>query len=125
MNLSSTPNPAPTAIGDITVSGWEIITPNGRAPIANSSWVAIDNSQTESKIPSYAIVLAIVFALACLLGLLFLLIKETVTRGYVEVRVTTPTLSHVTQVPVASAADVAHVRSLVAWAQSLSQHAST
>lgn len=31
--------------------------------------------------------LAIIFALACLLGLLFLLVKEDVTTGYVQVSV--------------------------------------
>lgn len=119
------PNPATpaVAIGDITVVGWEIFTPNGSAPIGRSRWIAIDNSRTESHIPTFAIVLAILFAVFCLLGLLFLLVKETTTTGYVEVRVDAHGLHHVTQIPVRHASDVAQARSLVAWAQSLAARA--
>ena len=39
-------------------------------------------SRSESKTPTYAIVLAVIFALACLVGLFFLLIKENMTTGF-------------------------------------------
>jgi hypothetical protein len=106
-------------IGDIGVSKHWIVTPNGTARVGGSTWIAQDQSRTESRIPGYAIVLAIVFAIFCLIGLLFLLIKEQYTTGYVSVTVQRDGLFHVTQVPVSSPDDVARVRALVNQAQSL------
>lgn len=73
----------------------------------------------QRSIPAYAIVLAIIFAFACLLGLLFLLIKEDRTTGYVEVSVRSGNLFHVTQIPAQSPAAVLYVRQLVNQAQSM------
>ena len=117
--VSSAPEQLLTTIGDIGVSPSWIVTPNGSAPIAGSVWIANDQSRQTERIPPYAIVLAIIFAFACLLGLFFLLIKERTTTGYVEVSVRSGTLYHVTQVPVTDHAQVAHIRQLVAYAQSL------
>ena len=63
--------------------------------------------------------LAIIFALFCLIGLLFLLVKETYTTGYFEVSVNSGSLYHVTQLPVSHPANVAQIRSLVNQAQTL------
>src|SRR5262245_23021640 len=63
-------------IGDIGVTRNWVVTPNGNAPVAGSRWIVLDQSRTERKIPTWAIVLAIVFAVLCLIGLLFLLVKE-------------------------------------------------
>jgi ABC-type transport system involved in cytochrome c biogenesis permease subunit len=106
-------------IGDIGVSKHWIVTPNGSAPIGGSTWIARDMSRTESKIPTWAIVLAIVFAVFCLLGLFFLLVKEQQTTGYVEVSVQQGQLHHVTQIPLSNAQQVAQVRQLVYQAQSM------
>jgi hypothetical protein len=106
-------------IGDIAIAGNQLVTPNGVAPLRGSQWIVIDNTTTSQKIPAYAIILAIVFALACLLGLLFLLIKETVTTGYVNVTVRSGDLLHTTQIPVSNAAGVAQVRAAVSQAQTL------
>jgi hypothetical protein len=106
-------------IGDIGVSQHWVVTPNGTAPLAGSTWIARDMSRTESKIPSWAIILAIVFALLCLVGLLFLLVKEHTTTGYVEVSVQQGQLYHVTQIPVSSAQQLAQVRQQVYQAQSM------
>ena len=46
------------------------------------------------EIPVYAIVLAVVFAVFCLLGLLFLLIKETRYHGFIAVTVVGNGLYH-------------------------------
>ena len=43
-------------------------------------------SRTEEKIPAHAIVLAVIFFIFCLLGLLFLLMKEKTTTGFVRSR---------------------------------------
>ena len=108
-------------IGDIGITGDQIITPNGNAPLAGSSWIFTDQSRTEEKMPTYAIILAIVFFLACLLGLLFLLIKETKTTGYGEVRVQSGGLLHMTQIPVSNPAQIAQLRAAVGQAQSMAQ----
>jgi hypothetical protein len=106
-------------IGDIGVSPHWVVTPSGSAPLAGSQWIVRDTSRTEKKIPTYAIVLAIVFALLCLIGLLFLLIKEERVTGYVEVTVMSGDLQYMTQIPVSSQAQIARVRQDVAQAQSL------
>jgi hypothetical protein len=110
-------------IGDIGVTPHWVVTPNGNAPLAGSQWIAMDMSRTERTIPGWAIVLAIVFAIFCLIGLLFLLVKEETTTGYVEVSVRSGDVYHRTQLPVSSQADVFHVRQLVGQAQSLAAQA--
>jgi len=106
-------------IGDIGVSRHWVVTPNGTAPLAGTAWIVRDQTRVESKIPGYAIVLAVVFALLCLVGLLFLLIKEKTVTGYVEVTVQGEKLYHVAQIPAASEVQVAQVRQSVHQAQSL------
>jgi hypothetical protein len=119
-------SPAPAfllTIGDIGVTADQVVTPNGTAPLAGSQWIVTDRSYTTTKIPTWAIVVAIIFAFACLLGLLFLLVKETVTTGYVEVTVRSDSLVHMIQMPVNSPNDVAWYRQQVAHAQSLAAQA--
>jgi hypothetical protein len=79
----------------------------------------MDMSRTESRIPGWAVVMAIIFAILCLIGLLFLLVKETTTTGYVDVSVRSGDLYHRTQIPVWSQESVAQVRQLVGQAQTL------
>jgi hypothetical protein len=85
------------------------MTPNGSAPLAGSNWIVTDRSREASVIPAYAIVLTIVFTLLFLLGLLFLLIREKVVQGYVEVAVQADRLYHSTQVRVSNANEVDRV----------------
>ena len=114
-----TPDAVLFSIGDIGVTSRTVVTPNGSAPLKGSQWIVRDGTREEQKIPAWAIVLAIIFALACLLGLLFLLVKETRTVGYVEVTVNSGTLMYMTQIPALGPGQVAHVRQQVAYAQSL------
>lgn len=107
------------SIGDIGVGQAWIVTPNGSAPLAGSQWLTNDNSYVERTIPTYAIVLAVILAFACLLGLLFLLVKEERRVGYVDVSVRSGNLYHVTQLPVRSPADIHHVLDLVHRAQTM------
>ena len=76
-------------------------------------------TQTTTAIPTYAIVLAVVFFLFCLLGLLFLLVKEQRTVGYVQVTVQGPGLLHVTHIPVSSPLGVADINARVNYARSI------
>jgi hypothetical protein len=112
-------DPIVLTIGDIGVTRNWVVTPNGTARLGGSQWIARDMTRTESKIPTWAIVLAVVFALVCLLGLLFLLAKEKYTTGYVEVSVQAGNLSHATQIPVSSQYQVAQIRQQVSQAQTL------
>ncbi|MFD4862585.1 hypothetical protein [Streptomyces atratus] len=85
--------------GDITVMNDQIVTPAGTMPLKGAVWTATDLSRTEEKIPTVAIVLAIVFALLCLVGLLFLLMKEKKTTGFIQVSVTSGGRHHSTMIP--------------------------
>ncbi|GAA2995095.1 hypothetical protein [Streptomyces fulvorobeus] len=87
------------AFGDITVMSDSIVTPSGTMPLKGAVWTATDMSRTEEKIPTVAIVLAIVFALLCLIGLLFLLMKERKTTGFIQVTVTSGGRHHATVIP--------------------------
>ncbi|MEW1614475.1 MULTISPECIES: hypothetical protein [unclassified Streptomyces] len=87
------------SIGDITVMSDAVVTPSGTMPLKGAVWTATDMSRTEEKIPAHAIVLAIVFALFCLIGLLFLLMKEKRTVGFVQVTVTSGGRHHGTMIP--------------------------
>jgi hypothetical protein len=118
--------PAPPAtqpfaltIGDIGITADTIVTPNGSAPLKGSQWIVVDQSVTERKIPTWAIVCAIIFALLCLLGLLFLLVKEEQTRGYVQVQVRSGDLLHSVQLPVSSPQQVVNARAAVSQAQTM------
>jgi len=117
-------DPIVLTIGDIGVTRNWVVTPNGTARLGGSQWIARDMTRTESKIPTWAIVLAVIFALVCLLGLLFLLAKEKYTTGYVEVSVHAGNLSHATQIPVSSQYQVAQIRQQVSQAQTLAAAAS-
>ena len=112
-------DPIVLTIGDIGVTRNWVVTPNGTARLGGSQWIARDMTRTESKIPTWAIVLAVVFALVCLLGLLFLLAKEKHTTGYFEVSVQAGNLLHATQIPVSSQYQVAQIRQQVSQAQTL------
>lgn len=86
-------------LGDITVMNDQIVTPVGTMPLKGAVWTATDLSHTEERIPTIAIVLAIVFALLCLVGLLFLLMKEKKTTGFIQVSVTSGGKHHSTMIP--------------------------
>ncbi|MFE3600141.1 hypothetical protein ACFXP3_32515 [Streptomyces sp. NPDC059096] len=108
------------AIGDITVTGDSIITPSGTLPLKGAVWSATDLTRTEEKIPTHAIVLAIVFGLLCLVGLLFLLMKEKRTTGFVQVMVAGGGKHHTTMVPAAGPESFQMVMGQINYARSLS-----
>jgi hypothetical protein len=91
--------PPLVAIGDITVTQNFVIVPHGRFPLRGTTWTVQDSTHTTETIPAYAIVLAIIFFFFCLLGLLFLLIKDTRHSGFVSVTVVGDGLYHSVQLP--------------------------
>jgi len=112
--------PAPAQFGDIWVDGDWVQVPAGRFPVRGTTWTVQDMTHTTEKISTAGIVLAVVFVWFCLLGLLFLLMKEQVRVGWVQVTVQGPGLHHTTMVPASPQAlplahgFVQHCRSLSA-----------
>ncbi|MEP1122437.1 MAG: hypothetical protein ABJH68_00935 [Ilumatobacter sp.] len=106
-------------IGDIGVSPSWVVTPNGTAPLRESQWTVQDRTFVTQTTPTWAIVMAVLGIVFCLLGLLFLIVKENQTSGYTEVTVRSGNLFHVVQLPANSPHAVAHARQLVYQAQSM------
>jgi hypothetical protein len=108
-------------IGEIQVTPTTVRTPAGQFPLRGSRWDVSDQWMTEQKIPTWAIVLAVVgFFCLTLLSLLFLLAKETVYRGVVQVRVSNGPYSYVSRIPVTNQALVQHVYQQVNYVRALS-----
>ncbi|MFF2845103.1 hypothetical protein ACFVT5_02060 [Streptomyces sp. NPDC058001] len=108
------------SLGDITVVGDQIMTPAGSLPLRGAVWNATDMSHTEERIPPHAIVLAIIFFIFCLLGLLFLLMKEKKTTGYIQVTVTSGGRHHSTMIPAHGPGAFPQVMGQLNYARSLS-----
>ncbi|MDH2391828.1 hypothetical protein QCN29_24225 [Streptomyces sp. HNM0663] len=108
------------ALGDITVVGDSIVTPAGTLPLKGAVWNATDMSRTEEKIPTHAIVLAVVFFVFCFLGLLFLLMKEKQTIGFIQVTVTSGGRHHSTVIPAQGPQTFPWVMGQLNYARSLS-----
>lgn len=109
-----------TTIGDIGVSSTTIFVPGRTMPVKGATWVVRDQSVTTEKMATWALVAGLLtFLWTCFLGLLFLLVKERTTRGYVEVDVRNGDQYHATQVPITNPAQVAHVRQLVDYVRQI------
>ncbi|WP_028812248.1 hypothetical protein [Streptomyces flavidovirens] len=108
------------SVGDITVMPDSIVTPSGTMPLKGAVWTVTDMSRTEERMPTAAVVLAVVFFIFCLLGLLFLLMKEKVTTGYVQVTVTSGGRHHSTVVPALGPQTLHMVMGQINYARSLS-----
>ena len=104
-------------IGDIGCTQTQLLTPNGVYPLAGANWIVTNNTTTREKIPTHAIVLAIVFALFCLIGLLFLLIKERTIEGSIQVSVQSSEIFYATQIPITSQAQVVDIEQRVNYAR--------
>lgn len=91
--------PYVASVGDIGVTPHWVVTPRGSAPLAGSEWWVVDRGAWTQRIPVWAIILAVVLFP---LGLLFLLCKETVWSGWLEVTVRSGALVHSAMVAVPS-----------------------
>jgi hypothetical protein len=119
VDLTDPPAPAPlldpdedevvVQVGSIAAGMHWLHLPGGPVPLHGTAWTVRDQVHTTTQIPSYAIVLAVIFSVVFLLGLLFLLIKETTVEGVVQVGVEGDGFHYATQVPVASYAEVRDV----------------
>jgi len=107
------------SVGDIACTQTEVITPTGRAPLRGTTWLVSNQTTVTESIPTYAIVLAIIFALACLLGLLFLLMKEKKVQGQMQVSVQGQGFYYATQVPVSSVQQIQDIEARANYIRSL------
>ena len=102
-------------LGDIGVSYQSVFLPSGRFPLAGSSWEVVDNSRTQERIPPWAIVCAIIFFFFCLLGLLFLIVRERQTTGHVSVTAVGNGFAHTTSIRAAGPGTFQQVAQQVNW----------
>lgn len=108
-------------IGELSVTATTVHTPVGPIPLRGSQWTVHDQWVTEQKIPTWAIVMAIVgFFCLTVFSLLFLLAKENIFRGHVQVSVTNGGQQYVAYIPVANHAQVHHVHHQVNYVRSIS-----
>jgi hypothetical protein len=103
-------------MGSIMVSKSWIVTPVGNVPTKGASVSVMDFTRTETRIPTWAIVLAILGAFFFLLGLLFLLARESYTAGNVQITVRNGNFVFATQLPVTDQGSLVDAHSRVAYA---------
>ena len=106
-------------VGDIGVSTRWVHVQDGLYPLRDTRWTVDDQVTEVTEIPPYAIVLAVIFFMVFLLGLLFLLIKVRTVEGVVEVSVEGDGYHHVTHEPVASYVGVQSVHKRVNYIRHL------
>jgi hypothetical protein len=106
-------------VGDMACTADEVITPDGRLPLARTVWVVQNNTTTSESIPTWAIVLCVLFVLVCLLGLLFLLAKERKTTGWMTVSVQGGGTYHASQIAISAPEQVADVEGRVNYIRGL------
>ena len=107
--------PVRVRLGDISVSDTRVQTPLGTYPLGGTTWLVTNQTYVTESIPAWAIVLAIIFFLLCLLGLLFLLVKERRLHGAMQVSVQGPGLSYSTYIPVNNEFQIFQINNSVDW----------
>jgi hypothetical protein len=114
------PGPVIVQIAEIAVTSSVVHTPAGDIPLAGSVWLVNDYWHSEQRIPRWAIVCAVVgFCVLTVFSLLFLLVKETIPRGTVQVTVTNGTRQYVARIPVTDQPQVNYVNQQVNYVRSL------
>jgi hypothetical protein len=114
------PGPVIVQVGEIGVTSTIVHTPAGDIPLAGSTWQVSDYWYSEQRIPRWAIAAAIGgFCLLTVFSLLFLLVKETVARGTVQVMVTNGTQQYVARIPVTTQEQVSFINQQVNYVRSL------
>jgi len=118
------------------LAAWESVTPNihingnhlasfgAVSPLAGSQWHTTTTGTAQRFTPTWAIIMCVLFIWVCLLGLLFLIVKQERYVGEVTVTVRTAGgQSWSDSVPVQSIASRDYVLQRVAWAQTRTSHA--
>jgi hypothetical protein len=114
------PGPVIVQIAELGVTSTVVHTPTGDIPLAGSQWQVSDYWFTSQRIPRWAIVAAVLgFCVLTVFSLLFLLVKESVTQGTVQVTVTNGTRQYVARIPVRDQAAVTAINQQVNYVRTL------
>lgn len=114
------PGPVIVQIAEIGVTSTVVHTPTGDIPLAGSQWQVNDYWFTTQRIPKWAIIAAIAgFCVLTVFSLLFLLVKESVVQGTVQVTVTNGTRQYVARIPVRDQAGVTAINQQVNYVRTL------
>ena len=114
------PGPIIVKIAEIGVTSTTVHTPAGDLPLAGSQWQVNDYWFTQQRTPRWAIVAAIAgFCILTVFSLLFLLIKESVLQGTVQITVTSGTRQYVARIPVKDQAAVTAINQQVNYVRTL------
>ncbi|MCU7722989.1 hypothetical protein ODJ79_04615 [Actinoplanes sp. KI2] len=120
--VQAAPDPGPVIvqIAEISVTSTTVLTPTGNLPLAGSHWQVNDYWFSQQRIPRWAIIVAIAgFCVLTVFSLLFLLVKETVMQGTVQVTVTNGSLQYVARIPVTDQATVTSINQQVNYVRTL------
>lgn len=100
-------SPQPTAVepvlvsfGDIHLTEHWLVTPQGTRSLPGTQIFVTDMSTQTRVTPGWAIVLAILGFFFFFLGLLFLLVKETRTTGFIQVTASNGGFTYQSAIPV-------------------------
>lgn len=116
MSLAPTAGePIRVQLGDIAVTDTRVHTPLGNWPLQGTTWTMTNQTFVTEAIPTWAIVCTIIGIFLCLLGLLFLLVKERRMNGAVQVSVQGPGLAYSTYIPVRNEMAVYNISRNVDW----------
>jgi hypothetical protein len=99
----------------IACTDTQVHTPVGRYPLAGSTWTVDNQTYTTQSIPGWAIVMAVLFFVICLLGLLFLAIKERRTAGSIKVSVQGQGFSYTDLIPAYDEMAIYRINEQVNW----------
>jgi hypothetical protein len=118
--VPSQPGPVIVQIAEIAVTSTTIYTPTGDIPLAGSQWTVNDYWYSHQRTPRWAIVAAIAgFCVLTVFSLFFLLVKETVTEGTVQITVTNGTRQYAARIPVRDQGQVTTLNQQVNYVRSL------
>jgi hypothetical protein len=114
------PGPVIVQIAEIAVTSSLIRTPAGDLPLAGSQWQVNDFWFSSQRIPRWAILCAIFgFCVLTVFSLLFLLARETVMQGTVQITVTNGTRQYVARIPVTDQGAVNSIHQQINYVRTL------
>jgi hypothetical protein len=112
--------PVVAYLGEIAVTSTTVHTPAGPIPLRGSQWTVTDQWLAQQRTPTWAVLAAIFgFCFIFLFSLLFLIAKETVYVGTVQIVVTNGRQQYVARIPVATHAQVQHLHQQANYVRSL------
>lgn len=118
---SADPGPVVVQIGEIGVTSTVVHTPAGDIPLAGTTWQVTETWHSEQRTPTWAILCSIfLFCPLLFFSLLFLLVKETIHRGTVQVTVSNSQQQYVARIAVTDPDEVTYVHRQVNYVRSLS-----